>query len=822
MRRIKNFRICSSFFFFTLSLTVLTLTGYSVSQAELIKGLIVDQSNRPISHVTIVSPAVEQAVMSDSEGRFEISTASNSEIQLSFSHTGYIPKTIKSDLPTDELIIKLTGRVHQMDGITVTAGRAVAGQTPVSFQNIDREQIRRDYDIGEVPALLETSPNLYSYSDAGGGLGYSYISMRGFNARRTPVYINGVPLNDPEDHALYFVDMPDFASHADDIQIQRGVGNALYGDPVFGGSVNILTSPFSRGRSFEMVSGYGGFWHEGETVGLMRKNSVSYATGLMNNGWAISASYLTQYSDGYRENSWYDGSAYYLSLGRLDPNMLSIFNMYGGPMRTHASWDGIDRLTMQNNRRTNWYSYDDETDNFSQPHFEYHNIYNFSESVTLYNSLYLIKGKGYYEQLKMGDDLLDYNLSISSQSSDLIRRKWVNKNQIGFNSRTIINKERSEIGFGGSYYFFESEHWGEVIWAEALSPSNLTLGDPDRYYEYFGKYHNFSGFASVRRSMTDNLSLFANLQLRHLSKNIHQTPIGNFETTIYDLNWTFLSPRLGINYAFSERVSSYFSFSVASQDPIDDMIDDADNPADRPNLEIVDSTGAITVYGDPLVGAEQVYNFELGFNFNSEDAQFGANLFWMEYRNGLVPDGRLNDDGFPTYGNAERSVHRGIDLTAKKVVRPGLSFEANYAFNDNWIKKYDQLVDSATTIKNRDVATPNSPSYLANFVVDYSYDRYRVVYRLRAVGRQYVSLDGRYAKIGNSFEDVSIAPYATSSLKGIINLGSILGGAAMSLEGRVDNLFDHRYETFGYRWGDYFAYWPAAERNWYINLKLAI
>lgn len=805
-------------------LTVLVLTGSSYSATITITGQVVDRSDNPISHVTIVSPDIERAVISDADGRFEVLATSNKGTRLSFSHTGYIPKTIKLASKVDNVVITLTGRVYHMDGITVTSGRAVAGQTPVSFHNIDKKQIERDYDIGEVPSLLETSPNLYSYSDAGGGLGYSYISMRGFNARRTPVYINGIPLNDPEDHALYFVDMPDFASHADDIQIQRGVGNALYGDPVFGGSINILTSPFSHGRKVEIESGYGGFLHDGETIGLMRKSSVGFSTGLLDNGWAVTGSYISQYSDGYREQSWYDGSAYYLSLGRLDPKMLSILNMYGGPMRTHAAWDGIDRATMQVNRRTNWYSYDDETDNFSQPHYELHNIYSLSDRVTLYNSLYHIRGKGYYEQLKGGDDgdLFDYNLSPTPDTSDLVRRKWVDKYQWGFNSRTVLKKDRSEIAVGGSYYFFQSEHWGEVIWAEELSPSNLNFGVPARYYEYFGKYHNLSGFASFKRTVSDQLTLFANLQLRYLTKNIHQTPIGNFETTIYKLSWTFLSPRLGINYAFNERVSSYFSFSIASHDPIDDMIDDADDPADRPNLEVVDSSGAITIYGDPLVDAERVYDFELGFNYHNDDMRLGANLFWMEYRRGLVPDGRLNDDGWPTYGNAERSVHRGIELTVLQRVKPGLTLEANYAFNDNWIKKYDQIVDNVTTIKHRDVATLNSPSYLANLVVDYSFNRYRLVYRLRSVGRQYVSLDGRYANIGAGFEDVSIAPYATSSIKGIISLGSILGGAAMTLVGRVDNLFDHRYETFGYRWGDYFAYWPAAERNWYINFKLAI
>ena len=795
-----------------------------VAASSSVTGTISDGEGRPISNATVTSPDIAKTVVSDASGTFSAIVLSDKKYTLTVTHAGYIPKSVKFNPADRDIKIVLVEQVYPMQGLTVSTGRVVSGKSPVAFSNIDKGDIEKRFDIGEFPELLEMTPNVYSYSDAGGGLGYSYMSIRGFNARRAPVYINGVPLNDPEDHALYFVDLPDFASYADDIQVQRGVGNSLYGDASFGGSVNILTSVFAHAQKAEISSGYGGFLQGSETVGLMRKNSVFYSTGMLDGGWSLTGRWVAQYSDGYRKNSWYDGTAYYLSVGRIDPNMITTVNIYGGPMSTHAAWDGIDRATEKIDRRTNWYTYSDETDNFDQPHFELHNIYTLSDKVTLNNTLYHIRGKGYYEQLRFGEHLFDYLLSPdTSATSDLTRRKWVDKGQWGINSHVDFEDRTRQASVGGSYYFFQSDHWGEVLWAQELSPSNLNLENPFKYYEYFGKYHNASAYASFRQVLNDQLSLSGNLQLRYLHKNIHQTGNAVYPTTIYSLDWIFLSPRIGINYEATEHLSSYFSFSISSHEPNDDMIDDSDDPNDIPSLEVIDATASPIIYGDATVDPERIYDFELGTTYRTNAYAAGINLFWMEYRNALVPDGKLNNDGFPTYGNADRSVHRGVELTGAYNITPDLKLSGNYAFNDFWIKTYDQYNWDGSVTEHRDVATPNFPKYLANFNAEYTFKALRFIYRLRAVGRQFISLDGRYVDVDGQSLDISIAPFMVSSIKTIAHLGRFLGGAELTLEARVDNVFDKKYETFGYKWGaDYFAYWPAAERNWYATFKLSI
>jgi iron complex outermembrane receptor protein len=271
---------------------------------NLLVGRVVDDDHQPISHVTVQSSRIESAVQTDESGLFRVIRTVAEPVSITLSHMGYIPRTVRVGAATDSVTVTLTEQIYPMEGLTVTAGRAMEKQTPVPFSTIDRAKIQEQYDFGEIPALLETTPNLYAYSDAGGGLGYSYLKIRGFDGRRVPVYINGIPLNDPEDHSLYFVDLPDFAGTVDNVQVQRGVGNSLYGDAAFGGAINMLTSPLAQARRFAAEFGYGGFLQGDSTVGLMRKTSVGFATGLLDNGWSLSGRWVDQYSGGYRAKSW--------------------------------------------------------------------------------------------------------------------------------------------------------------------------------------------------------------------------------------------------------------------------------------------------------------------------------------------------------------------------------------------------------------------------------------------------------------------------------------------------------------------------------------
>jgi len=353
--------------------------------------------------VSVITDITGVGTVTDLDGEFYLK-CDNAVWRVTFSSVGFKSRQFKvNDLP-EVIILELL--YYKGSDIIVHASR-VGSETAVAFENFSREKIKRDYTVSEFPLLLETTPNLYSYAEAGSPLGATSVRIRGFDDKRIVTYINGVPLNDPEDQSTYFVDLPDFAANISDIQVQRGVGNSLYGDASFGGAINVITNTLNEQRQVVLTTGYGEYTSDGESVGGIYKQSVEYTSGLIDGRWSFGGRFSKQKSGGYRYNSWYDGWSYYFTLARLDPRMTTEINIYGGPIRYHAAWYGHTREEIEEDRRINSgiagyedLTYENATDNFNQPHYQIHNTYKINERTTLSNTLYYIRGKGYYEQLK--------------------------------------------------------------------------------------------------------------------------------------------------------------------------------------------------------------------------------------------------------------------------------------------------------------------------------------------------------------------------------------------------------------------------------------
>lgn len=808
----------------------LLLLACASSWGAQISGQVTDVSGNPIEGVSVLADISSLSTMTDHEGRFIIEFDSQAPTHITFSHISFQPVMVKVKEPYERrLEIRLQPTVLPGQKIKVTAERAVTGLSPIAFSDFSQEDIKRDYTVSEFPLLLETTPNLYSYADAGGGLGYSYLKIRGFDDKRISVYINGVPLNDPEDHATYFVDIPDFAANVTDIQVQRGVGNSLYGDASFGGSVNIASSGPERPRQIALTSGYGGFYADNDFISEMRKQSVEFSSGLLDGQWSLSGRYSKQYSGGYRENSWYDGWAYYFSLSRLDPKMSTTFNIYGGPMKMHLAYYGTDRETLKENRRTNWLTYDDETDNFNQPHYELHNSYQINEEMTLRNTLYYIRGKGYYEQFRTGQDYWEYNIPPSATvdnrtEGDLIRQKWVTKNQYGWNPRLDWENDKGRTSVGGSFYYFNSRHWGQVVWAEGLTSN---VNPQNKYYEYLGKKYLSSAYLHEYFYLTDRVRLMGNLQLKYLHYDFDQARLGALYGYKYDLDWVFLSPRAGITYLVNDRIDIFGSFALSSREPEDVTIYDAEDPWSRPNLEIrqintTTSNDTTFVFGDPTVKPERLYDFEIGGNFRENRWQAGLNLFWMEFRNEIIPEGGIDESGRVRLGNAERSVHSGIELSGSFRVGGSLTISGNSSFNYNRLKEYylyrdydyNGTVDDTLDFSGNHIA--GFPDNISNLIFDYDREPLRLTYRFRAVGRQYIENGNR--------RELSIESYTVSSVSAALKVKGFDGLGRFILSATVNNIFNEKYELSGYAYetnpGEWVGeYFPAAERNFFVQLR---
>ncbi len=826
-------------------ITVVALACATVVHSATLSRVVVDPQKQALPSVSVVTNLSGVGTQTDVGGNFTL--ADNSEIKwVTFSCVGFLPKQYSINGVPDTVILEPT--VIPGGDVIVRSDRATQGETPVAFENFSKQDIDRDYKIGEFPLLLESTPNFYAFSDGGSALGYSYIKIRGFDDKRVAVYINGVPLNDPEDQATYFVDLPDFASNITDIQIQRGVGNSLYGDASFGGSVNIATNAFARERSLSLSSGYGRYTVNEHPEGDLSKQTINFSSGLVDGRWLYGGRYSRQSTGGYRYGSWYEGWSYYLSAARLDKNMTTELHVYGGPMRMHLSYNGASLDAINADRRVNQFNYSNETDNFNQPHYQLHNVWSINPHTTLSNTLYYIRGKGYYEQLKDDRYFSDYNISpeyvddsvtgVKYQTGDLVRQQWVYKSQIGWNPRLDIEHAHGAHGIGGSFYGFTSDHWGQVVWGEHLSGG---LDPRQRYYEYHGTKYVGSLYGQEIYSFSPKFSTQVTAQVRYQKYKFRQDKIGAFKGYNYDLDWLFFSPRVGFTYKVNDQAGLFTNFAVSSRTPTDADIYDAGDPYAFPSLNVTSTnlspSGDTTfVFGDPTAKSERVYDFEFGGSYRKEKWSAGVNLFWMEFKNEIIPYGGVNsNNGLPITVNADRSVHAGVELSGGVMPTSKLTLSANAAFNHNRIKKFVAslpLYDGSFNEVGRmnedfsDKVIPGYPTTLGNLLADYKTDRFRLTYRLRLVGSQFMEL--------RNLDSLQLKGYGYSTISAEYGIGKVSGIGRLLLSLRVENLENRKFLTSGYGWNDFYQpspsdpiynddgaeYYVGAERSFYAEVKL--
>ena len=831
---------------YIFTLLILLGCGLPTARGAELVGIVTNDQSEPIPNVSVVSNLQGVGVLTDRDGRFSL-TQTGEIVRLTFSSVGYTSRQLSVTSLPDTIV--LAARFYPGDNITITADRARPGISPIAFDNVSSDDIARDFTVGDLPSLLNATPNFYSFADGGGNMGYTYTQIRGFDDKRLATYIDGVPMNDPEDQYNYWVDLPDFTENVTDVQIQRGVGNSLYGDASFGGTINVVTNTLELPRQAAVTAGYGEFFADNNRVGGIYKQSLQYASGLIDGRWAFSGRYSKAKTDGYRENAWVDSWAYYLSIARLDPNSTTELQVFGGPMSLRLTYYGVPGSTLENNRRFNPFTYDGQTDNFNQPHVHLHNSYLLSREATLYNSLYFIRGKGWYEEQELGALYSDYNIDTSNTggnaNGDLIRQQSVKKYQAGWNPRLELKHSRGVHSIGGSFYYFESDHYGDVTWAQNITGS---LDTRHRYYQYYGKKKVGSLFAQEYYKLTDRLSVQATGQVRFQKYNFDQDKLGAFAGYSYDLSWVFFSPRLGLNYQIpledaSHAANIYANFAIASGTPTDNAIYNASDPYAFPSIEIQSvslSTAGDSVYifGDPTFKSERVYNLEFGGNYRTPTWNVGVNFYWMNFTDEIIAYGGINPSNYqPATTNAAGSYRLGLEISG--AVRPTKSFtvNGNVSLNRYRIKDftsayevYDDDFDviGDTTVAFKDVKGLLFPDILANAILDYKYNNLRLTYRFRVAGKQYMEV--------LNLDSLAIDAYTVSSVQASYTVKNFLQFGDLTFTGTVDNLFNKKYVVSGYGWNYAYApsvgqpislfgeaeYYVAAERSLYGEIKLTM
>ncbi|MGO4904660.1 TonB-dependent receptor [Flavobacterium sp. W20_MBD1_R3] len=675
--------------------------------------------------------------------------------------------------------VKDTTKVNQLDEVLVSAVR-VTIKTPVSFSNLDKKEIKFRNLGQDIPILMNYLPSVVTTSDAGNGVGYTGIRVRGSDATRVNVTINGIPYNDSESQGTFWVNMPDFASSLESLQLQRGVGTSTNGAAAFGASLNMLTDNFAKESSGEISNSLGSF--------NTRKHTVKFSTGLMNDHFEIAGRLSAIKSDGFVDRGASDLKSYFLQGTYVGKTTLIKALVFGGTEKTYQSWNGIDAETLQNDRTFNSSGaftdeqgnarfYDNETDNYQQDHSQLHWNEKISERWSTNFALHYTRGEGFFENYKEDADFADYGLQPVGgvSTTDLVRQKWLENDFYGTTFSATYKEEKLDVIFGGGWNKYEGDHFGKVIWARNASQSELG----DRYYDDYANKTDGNVFAKANYQITEQLSLFGDLQYRSVNYKAN-----GVQPTVVDDTFNFFNPKTGLTYTINAGNSVYLSYARANREP---------NRSD---------------YEGGNVKPEKLNDFELGWRYVAEKVQFNTNVYYMAYKDQLILTGNLDDVGAPIRSNSEKSYRLGLEVDATIALTDQLIIRPNFTLSAN--KNLDLAVEGQN-YGTTDIAY--SPSIIVGNILVYTpMENLHISWLQKFVGEQYMNnIELPAAKLADYFvNDLNVA--YTFKPKTIFK--------EIVLTGLVNNFLDKKYVSNGYMYDIYPYYYPQAGINFLAGLTL--
>ena len=660
-------------------------------------------------------------------------------------------------------------KVESLEEVFIQAVR-VDADSPITHSNLDEKEIETRNLGQDVPYLLNYLPSVVTTSDAGAGVGYTYIRVRGSDASRVNVTLNGIPYNDSESQGTFWVNLPDFASSIQNLQLQRGVGTSSNGSGAFGASLNILTDEVSEEAYGEISNSFGSF--------NTRKHNVKFSTGLLKDRVEIAGRLSKIESDGYIDRARSDLKSYFLQGAYKDRNTLVKVLTFGGQEETYQAWNGIDAETLENDRTFNpsgMYTdedgntqfYDNEVDNYAQDHYQilwnqrYNN--NWSSNVAL-NYTY---GRGYFEQYKEDEDFDTYGfapIEIGGETvntTDLIRRRWLDNDFYAVNANINYKDEALNISAGAFFSTYKGDHYGEVIWARYASDSEIR----DRYYFSDATKNEFTTFAKATYRFNDQWQVFGDLQGRFIS---YKTDGITSDVVPIDVDetYSFFNPKAGVSFQLNESNQFYASYGRAQREPT------------RNDFE------------ENITTAEKLDDFELGWRFASEKAQVNTNLFYMDYKDQLVLSGELNDVGAPLRTTSGESYRLGLEIDANVILTDKISIRPNIALSSN--KNVDFVASQDGELVNLGKTNISfSPDIVAGNMLEYRPMRnFQVALLSKYVGEQYMgNIDSEVSKLDSYFINNFNIVYRWENVPFVNEI---------VFTGLINNIFNVEYVSNGY------------------------
>ena len=709
----------------------------------------------------------------------------------------------------------------QLDDVTVYSTRANE-KTPTTYTTVGKEELGERNLGQDLPILLNFTPSLVTTSDAGTGIGYTGLRIRGSDATRINVTINGIPVNDSESHGVFWVNMPDLSSSLNSVQIQRGVGTSSNGAAAFGATVSLKTNSVSPEPFFQTDNSVGSFntW----------KNNVTYNTGLINDVYNFEARLSRIISDGFIDRSAADLRSYYLSGGRYGEKTMFKVVMFGGQEITQQAWYGTPEARLTGNaddiqelidfggeystpaqlnnlrnsgRSFNYYLYDNEIDNYRQDHYQFHVGHTISEQLNFSGALHYTRGRGYFEQFREDDDLASYGLpdvvvgTETVSTSDIVRRRWLDNDFYGATYSLNYNQDQWDVTLGGAWNTYDGDHFGEIIWAQFAGNVDIR----DRYYSGNGEKTDFNTFLKVNYQLNDKFNLFGDAQIRKIN---YATAGLDSDRSPYDVDtdFTFFNPKLGLTYQLNSSTNVYASYAIGNREPVRSDFIDA-NDGTEPNHETLK-------------------NLEVGVRGSGSKLSYEVNFYHMNYEDQLVVTGAVNDVGAPIRVNVPKSFRMGIELAGAYQLIDNLIWSANLTLSRNRIDQFSEIVSASFgEIQHTDSDISFSPSVVSASDISYSpLDGLTFQLLTKYVGKQFLD--------NTSNDDRAIDAYLTNDIR--LSYDFAVGDVKnIGVSLLVNNVLNEEYSSNGYTWGYYYGndqlyqqnnYYPQAGRNFLLALSL--
>lgn len=813
--------------FLICSVLATSLSQIAVAQHNLTIKTVDKDTQRPLQNASVsIDGQTSFTTKSDRDGLIKLYNIADGKHAIQVSFVGYQTWTQNLNLQRDmELTVQLDPKTIRTEEVLVVSTRAKKN-APTTFRNISKEEISKNNLGQDIPYLLNQTPSVQVNSDAGAGIGYTNMTIRGSDNQRINVTLNGIPLNDAESMGSFFVNLPDFASSTESIQVQRGIGTSTNGAGSFGASLNIQSNTLAEKPYAELNNSFGSYntW----------KNTVKLGTGLIDDKFAFNARLSRISSNGYIERGASDLQSFYIDGGYYGKKHTLKGIVFWGKEKTYQAWNGVpeplitgDRSRMDDyadnglyvsgtekdrfmnaGRNYNLYTYRNQTDNYTQKHHQLHYTNMLSDKLTLNTALHYTRGYGYYEEMRPGDKLSKYGLpdviigSDTIKKTDLVRRRWLDNYFYGMTyALNYKPNDQLEITWGGAYNQYRGKHYGEVIWAQYASNGFID----DKYYFGKSQKNDFSNFLKVDYKL-DKWILMADVQYRNVDYHMYgdDDKVKNYN---YHPKFNFLNPKAGATYLLNDHANVYASYAFAQKEPVrKDFIEK--------NSKLPDPT------------PEKMQDIEIGYRFTNTKFNIGLNGYGMFYKDQLIPTGEISDTGAPIRQNVKDSYRIGLEFDGAWNISKQLSWKATASFSQNRIKNFEEIVkdingvspDTKIFYPKTDIALSPNTIISSNF----SYSPIEpLTFSLlsKYVGRQYLD--------NSSTEERSISSYFVNNLLANYNF-TALGIKNISATLQVNNVLNEKYETNGYTFGGmdgdtrkyYNFYFPQAPTNFMLGLNI--